>query len=184
MASTPPWADLVELMPKLTPRYYTISASAARVPRRKRERGVVGGKAERVGSGGLGRGGARVYAPEGTSMRMSATCEAARAERDRERKRALKELQAAEQAELKRNQALGAKERLAYLMKQTDVFTHFMTGDSAGVGASVGFGVGAGVGVGLGHDGIVCWGVRRAVCRTVPGCAPGCGRRRAAAHFF
>ena len=28
-SATPPWADLVELMPKLTPRYYTISSSPA-----------------------------------------------------------------------------------------------------------------------------------------------------------
>jgi len=60
-------------------------------------------------------------------------------ERNRERKAQLDALRRKEQTELDDTQKRGAKERLAYLMRQTDVFAHFIRpSDMAAAGSSEG----------------------------------------------
>ena len=64
-------------------------------------------------------------------------------ERSRERKHELQALREKEKATLGAVQRRDAKERLAYLMKQTDVFAHFIKPDEA-AGGGVGGGGGGG----------------------------------------
>ena len=70
-------------------------------------------------------------------------------ERERARKAALKTIQAREKAELSDASKATAKERLAYLMRQTDVFSHFIKSpDDAAASSSSSKGGGGGGGGG------------------------------------
>jgi len=59
-------------------------------------------------------------------------------ERSRARKAALKTIQAREKTELGEKVSANAKERMAYLMRQTDVFAHFMGKSPDEVGGAAG----------------------------------------------
>ena len=59
-------------------------------------------------------------------LRSRRNLEHQRKQRQRERKRELAAVRSTAKAELKAGQQQSAKDRLAYLMRQTDVFAHFI----------------------------------------------------------
>eukprot|EP00967_Tisochrysis_lutea_P064284 scaffold83210_cov27-Tisochrysis_lutea.AAC.2 len=70
--------------------------------------------------------GATPTAADGDEAAVDDKFETSWLERARARKAALKTIQAREKAELGEKAQANAKERLAYLMRQTDIFAHFM----------------------------------------------------------
>ena len=71
-------------------------------------------------------------ASSATAAEIVAAAEASWDERSRERKKQLEALRQQEKDKLGKDQKKGAKDRLAYLMRQTDVFAHFMSPDATG----------------------------------------------------
>ena len=84
--------------------------------------------------------------PEAAAAANPVAAEKTWLERQRERKRELAAVRSTAKAELKAGQQQSAKDRLAYLMRQTDVFAHFIkpAGGEGGGGGGGGDGGGAG----------------------------------------
>ena len=67
-----------------------------------------------------------------SAAEIIAAAESSWDERSRVRKKQLESLRQQEKDKLGKDQRKGAKDRLAYLMRQTDVFAHFMSPDASG----------------------------------------------------
>ena len=83
--------------------------------------------------------------PEAAAAANPVAAEKTWLERQRERKRELAAVRSTAKAELKAGQQQSAKDRLAYLMRQTDVFAHFIK-PAGGEGGGGGGGDGGGAG--------------------------------------